>query len=82
MDSDFMKYVVDRIIENIVVLENIESREMIEVSIELVPEGVKDGSILIFSEGLYQFDIDEETSRRESIREKMERLKRLKNEQK
>ena len=80
MDSDFMKYVVDRIIENIVVLENVESREMIEVSIELVPEGVKDGSILIFSEGFYQFDIDEETSRRESIREKMERLKRLKNE--
>ena len=80
MDSDFMKHVVDRIIENIVVLENVESREMIEVSIELVPEGVKDGSILTFSEGFYQFDIDEETSRRESIREKMERLKRLKNE--
>ena len=55
-----MKYAVDRIIEDIVVLENLDSKEMLEVNINLVPEGIKDGSILVFSDGIYHLDIDEE----------------------
>jgi hypothetical protein len=73
-----MKYAVDEIIDNIAVLENISTKEKIEVNTSLLPEEISDGSILIYEENTYKLDKEEEISRRDLIREKMERLKRLK----
>jgi hypothetical protein len=78
MDSDNMKYAVDEIIADIAVLENIDTKEKIEVNISLLPIEISDGSILIYEDNTYKLDREEEENRRDLIREKMERLKRLK----
>lgn len=73
-----MKYAVDEIIDDIAILENIETGERIDVSLDLLPNGVSDGTILSFVDGKYNFDLDEEMIRRKRILEKMEKLKNLK----
>lgn len=76
-----MKYAVDRIEEDIYVLENIESGEIIEVQKKELPNEVREGSIVTFNDETgYVLDIETEKNRRESLRERMERLKRLKDE--
>jgi len=74
-----MKYSVDRIIENIAVLENIETKEKLEINLEELPENIKDGTILKLENNKYILDQETQKTREETIREKMERLKRLKN---
>ena len=70
-----MKYVIDRIEDNIVVCENLETKEMIELDKSLLPEKIKDGNILIFENNEYKLDLNEEELRRQRIREKFNRLK-------
>lgn len=72
-----MKYAVDRIVEDIVVLENIESGEILEVNKKELPD-VYEGSIVVKENDQFTLDLVEEESRRESIRERLERLKKLK----
>lgn len=76
-----MKYVVDRIEEDIVVLENIETNEIREESIKILPDNVKEGSVLLYDNNLYILDNDEEKIRRERIQNKLERLKGLKKDE-
>ena len=73
-----MKYAIDRIIEGVAVLEDISSGDIIEVGIKKLPSGVREGSIVIFENGVYILDMMEEISRKESIRERLEKLKNLK----
>lgn len=70
-----MKYVIDRIEDNIVVCENLETKEMIELDKSLLPEKIKDGNILIFENNEYKLDLNEEELRRQRIRERFNRLK-------
>lgn len=79
MDSDNMKFSVDRIIDNIAVLENLDTKELLEINIEELPENIKDGTILKLENNQYTIDDTTQKTREETIREKMERLKRLKN---
>ena len=79
MDSDNMKYSVDRIIDNIVVLENLDTKELLEIDIEKLPKNIKDGTILKLENNQYLLDEITQKTREETIREKTERLKRLKN---
>ena len=79
MDSDNMKYSVDRIIDNIVVLENLDTKELLEIDIEKLPKNIKDGTILKLENNQYLLDEITQKTREETIKEKMERLKRLKN---
>lgn len=74
-----MNYAVDRIIEDIAVLENIETGELLEIKVNELPNEVHEGSILIKND--YGFILDEkiENDRRESLRERLERLKSIKN---
>lgn len=72
-----MKYAIDRIIDNIAVLENIETKEKKEVNIDALPENVKEGSILIEKIN-YILDLDEEEKRREILRARLDRLKKIK----
>lgn len=73
-----MKYAVDEIIDDIAVLENIDTGEKTEVSLELLPSDIKDGSIVLFVDGEYHIDLDEEMLRKQRIIEKMRLLKNLK----
>ena len=73
-----MKYAVDRIIEQIAVLENIETEDIVEVRLSELPKDVREGSVVISDGDVYALDLNEENDRRESIRERLERLKKLK----
>lgn len=78
-----MKFVVDRIEEDIVVLENIKNNEIKEEAIKILPVNIKEGSVLLYDNNLYVLDIEEEKIRKERIQNKLERLKGLrKDEQK
>lgn len=79
MDSDNVKFSVDRIIDNIVIIENLETKELLEINIKELPENIKDGTILKLENNQYILDETTQKIREETIREKMERLKRLKN---
>ena len=71
-----MKYSIDRIEDNVAVLENIEDKEKREVDISLLPKGSREGSILLFRNDKYELDLDEEEIRRKRIMEKFKRLKK------
>ena len=71
-----MKWAIDRIEENIVVLENIESGEIIEVNIIDFPFEVKEGMILAQTDSGYIVDKTEEGNRLSSIQDKFNRLKK------
>ena len=62
-----MKYAVDRIEDNIVVLEDINTKEKQEVQKELLPSNIKDGTILIFENNEYKLDLNEEELRRKDV---------------
>ena len=70
-----MKYAVDRIIEDIVVLENIKAGEILEVNVKKLPKDIHEGSILVKDNDNFIVDLDTENERRESLRERLERLK-------
>lgn len=75
--GDIMKYAVDRIENNIVVLENINNNSIKEVSIEELPNNIKEGTILKYYNETYTIDTNEENIRRKRIQDKLDRLKRL-----
>ena len=68
-----MKYAVDRIEDNIVVLENIETKEKKKVKKDLLPI-IKEGSILIEENNSYKLDKEEELKRRITLRGKLNNL--------
>lgn len=69
------KYSVDRIEEDIIVLENIENKEIIEISKSELDFEVVDGNILKLVDGKFVLDQELEVSRKESLRERLNRLK-------
>lgn len=71
-----MKYAVDRIEENIVVLENLDDKTKIELKKEELPKEIKDGTILVFKDNKYELDLEKEKNRRQSILERFNRLKK------
>ena len=76
--EDNMKYAVDEIIDNIVTLEDIETKEKKYIEKDVLPEDIYDGAILIYEDNTYKLDISEETLRRKRIIEKLNRLKNIK----
>ena len=73
-----MKFAVDRIEENIAILENITTQEKIEIAIEQLPKGLHEGAIIVVKGNKYILDSQEEDKRRKRIQEKLNRLKGLK----
>ncbi len=71
-----MKYAIDRIEENIVILEDINTKEKIEVEKEVLPLSIKDGTILIYENNEYKLDLNEEELRRKKIQERFNRLRK------
>lgn len=72
-----MKYAVDEIIDDIAVLENIETKEKININIIKLPKNIHDGSIIIYEDNSYKIDKELELSREELIRRKLERVKNI-----
>ena len=70
-----MKWVIDRIEDDIVILESISTKEKKEVSIDLLPSSIHEGSVLIFEDNTYQVDIPEEIKRRTEILKRFQKLR-------
>lgn len=71
-----MRYVVDRIEEDIAVCENEETGEMEELDIFYLPDGIEEGDIIIYDEDIdeYYLDYEEKKIRRARIEDRMEDL--------
>ena len=67
-----MKYAIDKIEEEIVILENLETKEKIK---NIIGE-IHEGAIVIKKNDTYITDSKEESLRRKMLREKLERLKK------
>ena len=70
-----MIYIVDRIEDNIAVLENKETKEIIDVSLSLLPANLKEGNVLEYKYKKYILNIEEEEKRKKAILEKFNKLK-------
>lgn len=73
-----MKYAVDKIEENIVTLESLDTKEKKEVLLEVLPSNIKEGTILTYENSVYKKDEVLEQQRRTSIQDKFNRLKKKK----
>ena len=73
-----MKYSVDRIEEDIVILQDLDTKEIKEVLKKDIGIKVSDGDILVFKNNKYQKDKKLKEDRIKLIQEKMNRLKGLK----
>lgn len=71
-----MKYAIDRIENNIAILEDIQTKERIEIETSLLPRNVKEGNILIQKDNEYILNESEEDIRRKRIMEKFNKLKK------
>ena len=69
------KYSVDRIEEDIIVLENIDNKEIIEINKSELDFEVVHGNILRLVDGKFVLDKEIEVKRKESLRERLNRLK-------
>jgi hypothetical protein len=73
-----MKYCVDRIEDNIVILQDLDTKEIKEVLKKDIGIRVKDGDILVYKDNKYMKDNKLKEDRLKLIQEKMNRLKGLK----
>ena len=70
-----MRYAIDEIINDIVILEDIETGEPKEVKISQLPNNIHDGNILIYENDEYKLDIQYEIERRQLLQEKLNKIK-------
>ena len=70
-----MKYAVDRIINNIAIIENIDTLETKEINITTLPFSIYEGAILTYLDNIYKLDETEEEKRRRIILEKFNKLR-------
>lgn len=75
MDSDIM-YAIDQIEENIVLAENIDTKEKIYIEKKKFPFPIHEGLLFSLKDNTPVLEQKKEEERRISLREKMERLKR------
>ncbi len=70
-----MKFAIDRIENNIAILENLKTKEKKEISIQLLPSDIKEGMIIIKNNDKYYIDKEEEIKRRKRIISMFNKLK-------
>lgn len=73
-----MKYAVDKIDNNIVLLESLLDKTKKEVSINILPDNIKEGSIITYENNIYTKDEEQEQQRRTTIKNKFDMLKKRK----
>lgn len=73
-----MKYAVDKIEENIVTLESLDTKEKKEVLLRVLPSNIKEGTILTYENEVYKKDEALEQQRKTSIQNKFDMLRKKK----
>ena len=68
-------YTVDRIEENIVILESRNNNKMIEVELIKLPENIKEGDIITLSNNEYILEEKKTNSKKNNIRNRFNKLK-------
>lgn len=61
------KFIVDRIEEDVAVLETAD-KTFVNIPLSDLPCGVKEGQVLLFSDGRYLVDLSETAKRKEKIK--------------
>ena len=67
---------IDRIEENIAILENRTTQELKEVDITLLPNNIKEGSIVSYENNIYTLELSKEEKIRQEILERFQRLRK------
>ena len=70
-----MIYIVDRIEDNIAVLENKETKEIVNILLDILPSKLKEGNVLKYENNKYTIDKKEEEKRKKTILNKFNKLK-------
>ena len=70
-----MKYIIDRIEDNIAILEQQDNKEFINISTNILPNGIKEGMILSIINNTYTIDIKATEKRKKEVLEKFKRLR-------
>lgn len=71
-----MKYAIDRIINNLAIIESLEDKTKKEVPLSELPENIKEGTILSYENETYVKDEALENQRRTTIKNKFDMLKK------
>lgn len=66
--------VIDRIEGEYAICENRQTKEMIDINLQDLPQGIKEGTVLKWNNGKYEIDIEEQKSIEDRIKQKMDNL--------
>ena len=69
-----MRYVVDEIIDDKATLESLTDRSVVVVDLNLLPENIYEGAVVLKKE-IYEVDLDYEIERRRLLTDKLNKLK-------
>jgi len=72
-----VRYVVDEIIDNKVLLESLNDKNKLVVDISLFIDKIYEGAVVIKKENIFIVDSDFEINRRKLINNKLNKLKEL-----
>ena len=71
-----MKYVIDRLEEDKVVLEDLSTRETKVIKLKELDFKVREGNIISFEDNKYTLDLNTEKLRREKLRNRFNKIKK------
>ncbi len=74
--GNYMKYAIDKIENNIIVLENLNTKEITNINKNLLSFKVKEGDILVYQNNKYYLDNNEKEKRIKIIKEKFLKVKK------
>lgn len=66
--------VIDRIEGKYAICENRQTKEMVNIDLKNLPDGIKEGTVLKCSDGKYEIDIKEQRNIENRIKQKMDNL--------
>jgi len=69
-----MRFIVERVEENIASLENMETGEIISYHVQEIPFQIVEGDVLIFENNDWNHDVQEKNKRHNRISKKMQEL--------
>lgn len=75
-----MKYCIDRIEGEIAVLEELTTKEIIEVNINQLPANTKETNIVVLINDIYVVDEVEEAKRKNNIQSRFNKLRKKRSE--
>lgn len=73
MDNNI--WAVDQIENTTAIIENITTKEKKEVNIQLLPQNIKEGSLISYKNKNYKLELTQEKQRRIDILEKFQKLR-------